>query len=321
MSSTRSKRPSATYDAPTQPSVVRHVRELESELENFHEIASPLMPEPGDLPHVEGFDIHGETMPLSGVLGGDHLIYLDFKQRFDLDARIERALAQDRPEVAANLSDCRRRAGIVLADVAGHRSTDAMLAAMLHQAFVLGAGYELDIFGEITTNLFENLNTRFYKSSTVRKFIAMIYGEVIDDGRFRFISAAQVAPVLFSARHDRFMDVKAADSLTCPPLGTMPSRYEIDSTRSESILGFKGEFVINEWTLDGAGDILLLCTDGLIEHENDTDAYFPKRLESRVRALKERSASEIVTGIKEDLRAFADPADDISLVVIKRTGG
>ncbi len=321
MSSTVTKGPRVTNDESTQESVVRHVRELESELENFHEIARHLMPEPGDLPHVGGFDIHGETMPLSGVLGGDHLIYLDFKQRFDLDARIARALAQDRPEIAANLSDCRRRAGIVLADVAGHRSTDAMLAAMLHQAFVLGAGYELDIFGEVTKNLFENLNTRFHKSSTVRKFITMIYGEIIEDGRFRFISAAHPAPVLFSRRHDRFMAAKPEDTLTCPPLGTMPSRYEIDSTRSESVLGFKGEFAINEWKLEGAGDILLLCTDGLIEHENDTESYFPKRLESRVRGLKDRSAAEIVTGIKEDLVAFADPDDDISLVVIKRNAG
>jgi serine phosphatase RsbU (regulator of sigma subunit) len=257
-------------------------------------------------------------MPLSGVLGGDHLIYLDFKQRYDLDARIRRALAQKRPEVAANLTDCRRRAGIVLADVAGHRITDALLAAMLHQAFVLGVGYELDIFGEVTKSLFENLNTRFYKSSTVRKFITMIYGEIIEDGRFRFVSAAHPAPLFFSAREDRFVDAKPEDSLTCPPLGPMPSRFEIDRTRLDHPLGFKGEFVVNEWRLANAGDLLVLCTDGLIEHESDTEAYFPTRLEKRVRELKTHSAAEIVAGIKEDLLAFGPPADDISLVVIKR---
>ena len=73
MSSTSTKRPRVTDDASTQQPDVRHVRELEGELENFHEIARHLMPEPGDLPNVAGFDIHGETMPLSGVLGGDHL--------------------------------------------------------------------------------------------------------------------------------------------------------------------------------------------------------------------------------------------------------
>jgi serine phosphatase RsbU (regulator of sigma subunit) len=320
MDSTRTKRPGITDGILAGPSAARHLRELESELENFHEIASHLKPEPGEVPHVRGFDIYGETIPLNGGVGGDHLIYLDFKQRYDLDARIARALEQERPDIAANLTDCRGRAGIVLADVAGHRITDALLAAMLHQAFILGAGYELDIFGEVTKSLFENLNTRFYKSSAVRKFITMIYGEVIEDGRFRFISAAHPAPMLFSGRHGRFVDLGAENSFTCPPLGTMPSRFEIDRTRFESVLGFKDEFVVNEWRLDDPGDILVLCTDGLTEHESSSsEEYVPGRLEDRVRALKDRSAAEIVAAIKEDVLDFARPADDISLVVIKRT--
>ncbi len=319
MTSARTETTRSVGDEPNEASVKRHVQELESELQNFSEIASRLVPEPGELPRLDGFEIHGETMPLSGVLGGDHLIYLDFKQRYDLDARARRAFAQGRPEVAAKLEDSRRRAGIVLADVSGHRITDALLGAMLHQAFVLGVGYELDIFGEVTKSLFENLNTRFYKSSSVRKFITMIYGEVIEDGRFRFVSAAHPAPILFSAREDRFVDAKPEDSLTCPPLGTMPSRFEIDRTRLDQPLGFKGEFVVNQWRLANPGDILVLCTDGLIEHETDTQTYFPARLEHRVRELKTHRAAEMVAGIKEDLLSFAPPADDISLVVIKRT--
>ena len=45
-------------------------------------------------------------------------------------------------------------------DVSGHRVTDAFMAAMLHQAFLLGAIYELDMFGQVTRRLFENLNTQ-----------------------------------------------------------------------------------------------------------------------------------------------------------------
>ena len=56
--------------------------------------------------------------------------------------------------------------------------TDALLAAMLHQAFLLGAIYELDIHGRITRRLFENLNTRFYQSSGAHKFVSLIYGEI-----------------------------------------------------------------------------------------------------------------------------------------------
>ena len=78
-------------------------------------------------------------------------------------------------------------------DVSGHRVTDALLAAMLHQAFLLGAIYELDMFGGITRHLFESLNARFYKSSGAHKFVSMIYGEISEDARFRFLSAGAAA--------------------------------------------------------------------------------------------------------------------------------
>ena len=145
------------------------------ELENFEELAAQHTAAPGDLPTLNGIDIYGKSLPLNGVVGGDHIIYLDFKQRYDLDARIEKAARRGRTEVVDNLIRCKAKAGIALADVSGHRVTDALLALMLHQSFLLGAIYELDFNGHITTRLFENLNTRFYKSSSVSKFITLIY--------------------------------------------------------------------------------------------------------------------------------------------------
>jgi serine phosphatase RsbU (regulator of sigma subunit) len=297
----------------------RDPRELLSELENFQEIASYLKPRPGEIPTLPGIDVYGETIPLNGVVGGDHLIYLDFNKRYDLDARILRAKEAGRPEIAAKLSECSRRAGIVLADVSGHKVTDALLAAMLHQAFLLGSIYELDLFGEITKRLFENLNTRFYNSSGVHKFITMLYGEITAECRFRFISAAHPAPVVFSRLNDRFMEVSPEHFTTCPPVGTLPSSNVIDRKTTESVLGYKDEYELNEWTLMGAGDILLLHTDGLLEHSNGREDYFPARLESRVRELKNHRARDIVAGVKNDLLSFGDPRDDISLVVIKRS--
>lgn len=298
--------------------IERDTRELLSELQNFQEIASYLKPRPGEIPSLPGIDVFGETIPLNGTVGGDHLIYLDFKKRYDLEARIARAKEGGRPEVAAKLAACARRAGIVLADVSGHQATDALLAAMLHQAFLLGSIYELDLFGEITKRLFENLNTRFYNSSGVHKFITMLYGEITEEFRFRFISAAHPAPIVFSRLNDRFMEVSAEHYTTCPPVGTMPSRNVIDRRTTESVLGFKDEYELNEWTLMGAGDILLLHTDGLLDHASGGKAYFPEPLERKVRELKNHSARDIVAGIKEDLLSFADPRDDVSLVVIKR---
>src|SRR5690349_18158330 len=211
--------------APDDPEMLR---QLVDELANFEDIAKSLIPQPGDLPRLPGIDVCGKTLALNGMVGGDHIIYVDFKQRFDLDARIARALEQNRGDVVEQLRRCQRTAGIAVVDVAGHRMTDALLAAMLHQAFLLGAIYELDMFGGITKRLFENLNTRFYQSSGSHKFISLIYGEISEDARFRFLSAAHPFPTIFSRRHDRFMEVGPDLRVSFPPLGMQPSLQGID---------------------------------------------------------------------------------------------
>ena len=143
---------------------LKRLKSQEEELRNFKEIAVNLEHRSGDIPEVNGIDVFGISIPHSGELGGDHIIYVDFEKRYDMDARITRAREKGQLEVAANLEKCRHRAGIALADVSGHQITDALLALMLHQAFLLGSVYELERSGEITTRLFENINTRFYKS-------------------------------------------------------------------------------------------------------------------------------------------------------------
>jgi len=292
------------------------LQHLTGELNNFEQIAQYLLPQPGDLPRLQGVDVFGGTLALNGTIGGDHIIYVDFKQRFNLPARIDDAVARGRGDVAEQLRRCQRMAGIVLIDVSGHRITDALLAAMLHQAFLLGAIYELDMFGRITRRLFENLNTRFYKSSGEHKFVAMVYGEISEDGRFRFLSAGQPPPAVFSNEYDRFMEVSP---ISFPPVGMLPSLGMIDEATTNRPLGFKDRYTLNDWSLTGAGDILLLHTDGLTEHRSGEQDYFPNAVEQTVRRVKDRPARAIYEAVREDLVAFGEPADDISLVVIKRT--
>jgi serine phosphatase RsbU (regulator of sigma subunit) len=297
---------------------LRQLKQLTREIDNFRDIAKYILPTPGEMPHLEGVDIYGGVLPLSGSVGGDHLIYVDFKQRFDLDARIARAREQGRYDVVQNLEWCRRKTGIALVDVSGHRMTDALLAAMLHQAFLLGAIYELDTHGRITRRLFENLNTRFYQSSGAHKFVSLIYGEIAEDATFRFLSAAMPFPSVFSSRHDRFMEVGADLRISFPPLGMMPSWDVIDRSTTTSTLGFKDHYEMNKWLLMGEGDILLLYTDGLAEHARGDQEYFPARLEAVIREAKQGTAREVFEAVKTDLTAFNPPADDISLIVIKR---
>jgi serine phosphatase RsbU (regulator of sigma subunit) len=292
---------------------------LTGELQNFEEIARYILPLPGEIPSLKGIDVYGGTMPLNGTIGGDHLIYVDFKKRYDLPARIRQAAAAGKQDVVAGLERCKSKAGIALLDVSGHHVTDALLAAMLHQAFLLGSLYELEMFGQITRRLFENLNSRFYQSSSRHKFVTMIYGEMAEDSTFRFLSAAHPPPVVFSNYHERFMEVSQELCTSFPPIGTLPSNDVIDRNTTHSSLGFKERYRLNEWTLMGVGDILLLYTDGLLDHARDNEGYFPQHLEQVVRHVKHTSSKKIFEAIRTSVLEFAPPSDDISLVVIKRT--
>jgi hypothetical protein len=117
------------------------------------------------------------------------------------------------------------------------------------------------------------------------------------------------------------MDVSPHQRLSFPPLGMLPSFDAIDRNAAvPPSLGFKQGYAMNEWWIMGAGDILLLPTDGLTEHRRADEHYLPHALEQRLRDVKQRDARGIYDAIMEDVLHFSAPADDISLVVVKLDG-
>jgi serine phosphatase RsbU (regulator of sigma subunit) len=50
-----------------------------------------LMPVEGAIPHIPGIEMYGNSVPAETV-GGDLFEYINFQQRYDIDARIERAV-------------------------------------------------------------------------------------------------------------------------------------------------------------------------------------------------------------------------------------
>jgi serine phosphatase RsbU (regulator of sigma subunit) len=291
---------------------------LEQELANFRSMMEyvNLIPEEISLANIEAY---GKTFPLNGVLGGDHIIFLDFRRRYNLDARIASALRNGRDGVAQRLTECKDRVGVLLADASGHGTTDALLTAMLHQAFLTGVLYELETQGHVTTKLFDILNTRFHKSSSISKYLTMIYGEISEDGTFRFISAGHPKPLIFSARFDSFVEIDPERSKNFLPVGLFRSENDIDEQPVSKPAPANKSYSVNEFSLMGHGDILLLYTDGISEHA-DTDGrlYAPEHLEVTIRRVKHLPPQEIVAAIREDADRFSVPQDDASLVVIKK---
>lgn len=54
-----------------------------------------LMPVEGVIPHVQGIEMYGGSIP-AGTVGGDLFEYINFQQRYDIDARIQRALQKSK---------------------------------------------------------------------------------------------------------------------------------------------------------------------------------------------------------------------------------
>jgi len=50
-----------------------------------------LMPVEGVIPHLPGIEMYGDSIP-AGTVGGDLFEYINFQQRYDIDARIQRAI-------------------------------------------------------------------------------------------------------------------------------------------------------------------------------------------------------------------------------------
>lgn len=294
------------------------IQGLEAELANFVAIVKRTRPEPSSVPALPGIDIFGDSLPLHAAVGGDYLSFIDFKVHFDLDARIASARASSRPEMAEMLHRNKRRAGVLLADVAGHQATDSVMGCMLHEAFFTGALYELELFGEITPKLFDNINRRFYRCSEPQpKLITMIYGEIADSGTFRFLSAGHPAPLVFSREYGRFVPLDRELLVNSPPIGLQRSEGQNEGICSFCPFECKQKYHVNELRLMNRDDILLLHTDGLSEHADGR--YFPAQLEKVILKAQKLPARNIYEAVIDDLNRFAQPEDDISLVVIKRT--
>jgi serine phosphatase RsbU (regulator of sigma subunit) len=192
---------------------------------------------------------------------------------------------------------------------------------MLHQAFLTGVLYELDRHGEVTTSLFENLNTRFNRSLSVGKFVTLVYGEIDRTGKFRFLSAGSPDPEIFSAEYDRFVNISPERLLSFYPLGMFPSEDDPDASRHLGALRYKPSYTVNEVNLMGVGDILLLATDGLADHERpDGEPFSPAVLEEVLRSVKHSSAKDVYHAVIERALSFGPPSDDMTLVVVKRSG-
>src|SRR6478672_12256976 len=73
-----------------RPMATRHV---EPSIDDY--LRKRLMPVEGAIPQLDGIDMYGNSIP-AWTVGGDLFEYINFQQRYNIDARIARALKLSR---------------------------------------------------------------------------------------------------------------------------------------------------------------------------------------------------------------------------------
>jgi len=204
-----------------------------------------------------------------------------------------------------------RHLAVYILDVSGHGVAAAFLSvtlthmmsavpdrSFLYHAASGGSGkYCITPPAEVVSRL----NQHFLSNPNVSQFFTMIYG-VLDKetGEFRYVAAGHLGPIHFSRTSGSCIGETGGI-----PVGLLPS-----STYEERTV-----------TLS-RGDRLYLCTDGIIEAENDRQEEFGiDRVLETVRASQDSTLSDSLSTVMmrvEEWSGAAGATDDASLLAIER---
>lgn len=188
--------------------------------------------------------------------------------------------------------------GLVVADVSGHGLGPSLLMASVRAAL-----RALILVQNAPESILSMLGKVLYPDLERGLFITMFLGSLDVERHLLQFSNAGHAPALhFSAKRNRF---RALDA-TGMPLGVEdPPNYTTGPTIKIEV-----------------GDIVLLCTDGIVEAMDETGKQFGvKRLKDFVRKNLASPLTTLVTQIGDEVQSHYPgdaPADDLTVLVVRR---
>jgi serine phosphatase RsbU (regulator of sigma subunit) len=185
--------------------------------------------------------------------------------------------------------------GIVLADISGKGMSGALLMANLQAN--LRSQYAVG--RDDLPRLLQSVNRLFYENTTDESYATMFFAVYDDSSRsLQFANCGHVPPLILHADGsiERLMS-------TTTVLGLFPN----------------WESPIKNHKLT-AGDIMIICTDGVTEAPNTLgEEYGEIRLSELIQRNRNLTASELLTAIQTDVQQFSGTtqADDITVIVAR----
>jgi len=184
--------------------------------------------------------------------------------------------------------------GFSIGDASGHGLPAALLVRDVVTGLRMGIEKDLKV-GEV----FTRLNRVIHRSNLSSRFVSVFYGEIESGGNIVYVNAGHPPGLLFSG--ERVIELATGGTVIGPLAET---RFRQGLARMEP------------------GDVLVLCTDGILERRNREGDFFDQaRLEAAVRAAQGQSAQAILDHVFESARAFGPIRhweDDATLVVLRR---
>jgi len=221
---------------------------------------------PRRFPESHYFQVHATTMPMEQV-GGDYydMVYL--------------------PD---------ERYGFIVADVSGKGLPAAMLATNLQGAFAGVAAGDPDL-----PLLFRRVNDFLCERTPPEMFATILYGVLDRFGRFQFVNAGHVPPLLIRANG-------VVENLLSSnfPVGLFAgATFEVASAELQ------------------CGDVLLICSDGVTEAQAaDQDLFGDVRLRNALQGCSGLTPEAIchrVVGAVHEFVGNSPQTDDLTLTVVR----
>jgi sigma-B regulation protein RsbU (phosphoserine phosphatase) len=185
--------------------------------------------------------------------------------------------------------------GLSIGDASGHGLPAALLVRDVVTGLRMGLERELKI-----AHVFMKLNRVIHRSTLSSRFVSVFYAELERNGNVIYVNAGHQPPLLFHGKGN-VLELSTGGTV----IGPLP---EVRFHRGMAYLD--------------PGDLLVLCTDGILERRDPAGTFFgEERLRSLVAERRGSTASAILEAIfdaAEEHGAGRAWEDDATVMVVRR---